>query len=75
MPEHYGAGHPYAQQHDSGVHANCRPATQKTRTVNGTGSANACMLAMKNGPCVERWHSHGYEGPLVCGCVEWADGP
>lgn len=66
MGEHYDAWHPYTQQHDSGVHVNCRPAG--SRKVGG-GSTNGCRHA----GAVERWHAHDYEGLLVCGCIEWAN--
>lgn len=67
------AFHPYTQQHDAGVHVNCRPAANGANwTLKGTGSANACRLVAEHGPCVERWHSHDYEGPLVCGCTEFS---
>jgi hypothetical protein len=72
MTAHLDSFHPYTQQHDAGVHANCRPATNKTRTVGGAGSANACALVAQHGPCVERWHSHDFGGPLVCGCDDFA---
>jgi len=70
MAQHYDAFHPYAQQHDAGVHANCRPAPRSRWSLKGTGSANACLVVAVHGPCVERFHSHDYEGPLVCGCSE-----
>jgi hypothetical protein len=62
---HHDAFHPYTQQHDNGVHVNCRPAgSRKT----GSGSADGCAHA----GTVGRVHSHDHEGPLVCGCNEEA---
>ncbi|MFC7655954.1 hypothetical protein ACFQ34_33915 [Pseudonocardia benzenivorans] len=46
--------------HDNGVHLHCRPGS-------GHDIAN-CRYAGK----VELVHSHSFDGPLVCGCVEWA---
>lgn len=64
--EHYDAWHPYTQQHDSGVHVNCKPKGRY-----GGDSVNSC----KHAGAVERWHAHSYPGLLACGCIEWADGP
>jgi hypothetical protein len=63
MATHYGPWHPYTQQHDNGVHVNCRPAHDKNV---GSGSPARCAYAGG----VERVHSHDYDGPLVCGCEE-----
>ena len=48
--------------HDSGVHVECRPAHGRP-----DGTWRHCTLAGK----VERFHSHDYQGPLVCGCNEF----
>jgi hypothetical protein len=57
------AFHPYTQQHDSGVHINCKPKGRY-----GGDSVNSCKYAGYG----ERWHAHDYEGLLVCGCVEFS---
>lgn len=50
-------------QHISGVHVDCKPARGK----HGDGSWRKCTNAGE----VERFHDHGFEGPLVCGCDDF----
>jgi hypothetical protein len=51
--------------HYEGVHVECRSAGGQRV---GHGTARRCPRA----GTVEQLHGHGFEGPLVCGCIEWA---
>lgn len=51
--------------HNAGVHVECTPADNWTSTKKvGDGTPRKCVLAGK----LERFHSHDFDGPLVCGC-------
>jgi hypothetical protein len=50
--------------HDAGVHAECSNSGTKTAP-----RERRCKLAGK----VERFHSHEFDGPLVCGCEDLAN--
>lgn len=54
--------------HMSGVHIECRPADVWARTGRriGDGTPRKCVQAGR----VERFHSHEFDGLLVCGCSE-----
>jgi len=56
-----------ADLHWNGVHVECRPAHGRLG-VSDVGSARRCRYAGK----VERLHGHDFEGPLVCGCTDFA---
>jgi hypothetical protein len=52
--------------HYDGVHVECTPARRGTKV--GHGTPRGCPHA----GAVERIHGHDFDGPLVCGCTEWA---
>jgi|GEM_PF-5974749 len=52
-----------ADLHHNGIHVECRPAG---RYCNDTW--RQCPRAGR----VERYHGHDHDGPLVCGCDDWA---
>jgi hypothetical protein len=55
--------------HLSGVHVECTlaPKWAGVRRI-GDGTWRRCPLA----GTVERFHAHDYDGPLVCGCTDFA---
>ncbi len=53
--------------HSNGVHVECKPIPSgATWKKIGDGTHRRCPLAGK----VERFHSHDFDGPLICGCEE-----
>lgn len=62
----------YAQDlHANGVHVHCGLADVWLKSIGkrvGNGSSTKCVLAGK----VERFHSHDHDGPLACGCDDYA---
>lgn len=56
-----------ADLHEAGLHIMCRPALlwSGVRRI-GDGTWRRCPLAGK----MERFHSHEFDGPLICGCPE-----
>lgn len=57
--------------HHNGVHVRCGLADVWLKGIGkrvGDGTARKCVLAGK----VEQFHSHDFDGPLVCGCDETA---
>ncbi|OLT07592.1 hypothetical protein BJF90_45545 [Pseudonocardia sp. CNS-004] len=52
-----------ADLHYNGVHVECTPKGRY-----GGNSWRSCTHA----GTVERFHGHSFEGPLVCGCVEFS---
>ena len=55
--------------HHNGVHALCTlaPLWAKAKRI-GDGTHRSCPLAGK----VERFHGHDHDGPLACGCNDFA---
>lgn len=54
--------------HDNGVHVRCQPP--RHRVIGGNGDATNCRLAEH----VEQYHSHDWDGPLICGCDDVSSG-
>ena len=57
------------QLHAAGVHIDCKLADRwagSKRSRDGTW--RRCLLAGR----IERFHTHDYDGPLVCGCSDFA---
>lgn len=50
--------------HHNGVHIECHPAHDRRKQ----STARSCHRAGG----VERFHSHSFEGPLICGCDDFA---
>lgn len=62
----------YAEDlHDNGVHTRCTLAPRWAGSGQrmGDGTSAKCVKAGR----VERFHSHDHDGPLDCGCEEFAD--
>lgn len=56
-------------QHGAGVHLECTraPIWAGTKRI-GDGTSRKCPKA----GTLDRFHSHDYDGPLVCGCRDFS---